>query len=346
MLRISRVEEQLASLAKPALERIEQLHLAQDDCLVICSGFEDRALGFLRSATLTQTGSFRTVVINYLPFIKENRESQIQEICRSARLDTDTLIYDRQNPLGFGDRFSEVISSVRGRLYVDISGMSRLLIAQILVALSSTPSGFLRRSVLYAEALEYPPEKTEVEQAIENSRVDPLSSIMLLSSGVFDVTILPELSSLSLDGQQTRLVIFPSFNTDQLTALRTELQPSRYSIIHGIPPAHENGWRTEAIAKLNHIESLQGEESHSTSTLDYRETLDCLLEIYRKHGSIERILVAPTGSKMQTVATGLFRSFIRDVQIVYPTPGLFPSPANYTVGTKQLFRLMLDDYVL
>ena len=201
-------------------------------------------------------------------------------------------------------------------------------------------------SILYSEASEYPPSKGDVEEAIAKSGVDPLYSILLLSSGVFDVTIVPELSSTAPGGQQTRLVTFPSFNTDQLTALRTELQPSRYSVIHGVPPAPENLWRKDAIATLNHTDSLEAEESYSTSTLDYRESLNCLLQIYATHGATERILIAPTGSKMQAVAVGILRSFVSDVQIVYPTPRTFTSPTSYTIGVKQLYNLPLDTFSL
>jgi hypothetical protein len=207
-------------------------------------------------------------------------------------------------------------------------------------------AGFERTTVLYAEAAEYPPNKEEVQEELTKSDVDPLYSIMLLSSGVFDVMVIPELRSISLDGQQTRLVAFPSFNTDQLTALRTELQPSRYSIIHGDPPASDNKWRTDAIAKLNHIDNLKGEEIFTADTLDYRETLDRLLETYHLHGATERILIAPTGSKMQAVAVGIFRAFVKDVQIVYPTPREFTSPSSYTLGVKKRFQLPLDPFAL
>jgi hypothetical protein len=174
-------------------------------------------------------------VIEYLPEVRENRISEIEEICRDSRLRQRVAKYDRRDPAGFGDVFLGEVGSVTGRLYIDVSGMSRLLVVQLLVALGSRDSCFLRCSVLYSEASEYPPSRGEVEDTIAKSGVDPLYSIMLLSSGVFEVTIVPELSSVSPGAQQTRLVAFPSFNPDQLTALRTELQPSRYSILHGVP---------------------------------------------------------------------------------------------------------------
>jgi len=345
MLRISKIDEELAALQKPALEPADSLKLDSGDCLVLCAGFEDRAVAFLKDAA-SQSGRFRVLLIDYLPFMNENRRSQIHDICRAAGIAYSVLTYDRQDPSGFGDSFPNALGPVHGRLYIDVSGMSRLLIVQILVSLGIRTFGFSRTTVLYAEATEYPPNHQEVREALSKSDVDPLYSIMLLSSGVFDVMVVPELLSISLDGQQARLIAFPSFNTDQLTALRTELQPSRYSIIHGDPPAPENKWRTEAIAKLNHTDNLKGEEDFTTDTLDYRETLNRLLEIYRLHGATERILIAPTGSKMQTVAVGIFRAFVRDVQIVYPTPSAFTSPTSYTIGVKKRYQLPLDSFAL
>jgi hypothetical protein len=344
MLRISKIDEELAKLQKPALETVDSLKLQSGDVLVLCAGFEDRALAFLKNIISHHLSQFKVLLINYLPFMNENRGAEIRDICRTANVSCSELTYDRQNPYEFGNSFLDTLGPVHSRLYVDISGMSRLLIVQILVSLWNTVGGFGRTTVLYTEAARYPPDYEEVQGALTKSDVDPLYSIMLLSSGVFDVMVVPELLSISLDGQQTRLIVFPSFNTDQLTALRTELQPSRCSIIHGDPPALENKWRTEAIAKLNHVDNLKGEENFTANTLDYRETLDRLLEIYRVHGATERILIAPTGSKMQAVAVGILRAFVRDVQIVYPTPREFSSPKSYTLGVKNLYLLPLDSF--
>jgi hypothetical protein len=55
----------------------------------------------------------------------------------------------------------------------------------------------------------------------------------------------------------------------------------------------------------------------------------------------DRIVVAPTGSKMQAVAVGLFRSVMYDVQIVYPTPQIFIAPHEHTIGIRQLYKVDL-----
>ena len=70
--------------------------------------------------------------------------------------------------------------------------------------------------------------------------------------------------------------------------------------------------------------------------------MTALLDIYDKYSVMERIIIAPTGSKMQTVAVGIFKAFMDDIQIVYPTPRLFPEPKEYTKGARQLYILNLD----
>ncbi len=173
---------------------------------------------------------------------------------------------------------------------------------------------------------------------------DSFYSAMFLSSGIFELTVVPELSSVSLEGQSIRVVAFPSFNPDQLAALRTEVQASFFTLIHGIPPLQENAWRPQKIKVLNRTEEIANREDIEVSTLEYQETLMALLDIYDEYGVMERIIIAPTGSKMQTVAVGIFKAFMDDIQIVYPTPRLFPEPKEYTKGARQLYLLNLDSF--
>jgi hypothetical protein len=340
---VTRIDERLATLTKPILSPTGQFELNSDDCLVVCAGFEDRALGILKNAVAV-TSAFKVVIVNYQPFLACNRLGDIRELCRKAELNPIETTYDRESPAGFGATLLGAVNGVRGRIFLDVSAMSRLLIVQCLAALASRAAGFRGCVVAYAEATDYPPSPSEVEQALKQASEDPIHTILLLSSGVFDVTIVPELSSTSIGGAQTRLVVFPTFSADQLTALLNELGPSTLTMINGVPPSAQNQWRTEAIAKINRLDSMP-HEGLNTSTLDYRETLDALLKLYARGSERERLLLSPTGSKMQSVAVGLFRAFVDDVQIVYPTPKQFRSPTNYTNGVGQLYTLPLDVFV-
>lgn len=344
MDRVKRVDDKLREIKKPELEQIDSLFIEKKDALILCAGFEDRALSTLKQQTISGNSGFTVFAFRYLPYVKENKSEEIKELCEKNAINMVELIYDRQNPAGVCNNLISLLTKIDGNIYIDISAMSRLLIVQLIVCLRRSHRGLENVIILYTEASEYPPKEDEVGSVITESGSDSVYRIMFISSGVFEVTIVPELSSVSLPGQPIRLVTFPSFNRDQLAALRGELQPSSFSFIHGIPHLSENAWRPKVIKKLNHIEEISQREDMNASTLDYRETLDRLLEIYSKHGVMERIILSPIGSKMQSVAVGLFKAFIDEIQIVYPTPRSFVSPSKYTQGVRASYILNLKSF--
>jgi hypothetical protein len=342
-LTVQTPNEWLAALAKPGFERITQYMMAPDDWLIICAGFEDRALAVLQNAVSIQR-PFNVLLVHYEPHFQENKSDIIRKIIQDAGVNVSEVTYDRQEPAGVGSAMLEKLSVCRGRIFVDVSAMSRLLIVQVLVALGTRPAGFANCFVAYAEARDYSPNQGEAEAELTKSESDPCLSILFLSSGVFDVTVVPELSSFAPTGTQTRLVAFPSLDAHHLTSLRNEIQPSRFSFIEGVPPSPQNKWRQQVISSINKLDKIPDAERFQTSTLDYRETLDCLLKVYADHGERERLLVSPTGSKMQTVAVGIFRALIEDVQIVYPTPVSYLKPDAYTFGIGPLHLLPLAQF--
>jgi len=336
-------DEILAAIPKPQLETVKRFTLSPEDWLVICAGFEDRALAVLDSAAADKT-PFNVVLVLYEPFVAQNRTKDIQKICRNRGIKVVQLSYNRQEPAGFGNTLAETLPVSGGRVFIDVSGMSRLLIVQALVALKKSPRKFSNCFVAYAEAQDYPPTQEEANASLAKSDSDPSFSIFFLSSGVFEVTLVSELSSEAPAAVQTRLVAFPSLDAHQLTALRAELQPSRLSFIEGVPPGSHNEWRLNAIAAANGLDQIQNAERYQASTLYYQETLARLLELYAKHGVHERLLISPTGSKMQAVAVGILRSFVEDVQIVYPTPRDFLKPERYTHGVGEMHLLALEPF--
>ena len=333
-----RVDERLNTIEWPNLERIESPAIAERDCLLLCAGFEDRATEALRRACDAGKNSFAVGLIKYLPVYPQNRIEEIRCIGRGANLRINEFTYDRRNPAGIGDTIKRFTYSF-DRVFIDISGMSRLLIVQTLVALLSTANRPV--IVIYAEAGNYPPSKDQVIRDRDNTGAT--SSPSYLSSGIFEIATTPELSSISMLGENIRLVTFPSFDSAHLGNLLQELQPTYTDLIYGISPAEKNVWRMQAIRELNRpiLNSIQESKDYMASTLDYTETLRILLQIYGQRSMFDRIVVSPTGSKMQAVAVALFRAALYDVQIVYPTPQIFTEPDRYTLGVRQLYLIDL-----
>lgn len=341
-MRVTRIDEKLKALSKPGVESISVLPLESSDALIFCAGFEERANEVLKKLCEAKKRISQILIVQYVPENKNNMASEAIHLCSELGINAEVFIYDRENPQGFGGKTVSFFENFSGRIYIDISGMSRLLIVQLLVEMKKRPNSLNQVSLLYTEAKTYPPTKEEAEEALRNREQNPHELMLLISAGVLDICVVPELSSTSMNGQPSRLVAFPSFNPDQLNALRSSIQPSYLTYIHGIPPDDSLKWRPEIIRKLNLLESSPLLEEFDSSTLDYRGTLDVLLTIYQNHGVIEKIIVAPTGSKMQAVAVGIFKSFFSDIQIVFPASNQFASPEKYTQGVNAMYRLPLD----
>ena len=330
-----RPDEQLSLIDWPELEPIYDIVLGSGDCFMVGAGFENRALaGLERACKMSQ--DFHVALVRYLPKIEENQEVACLALCKESGLGVKEFVYDRERPPSIGPLLASYLSRF-DRVFMDISGMSRLLIVQAIVALIESRVKF---HILYAEAETYPPLQEEYEEA----RTCDGPSPSFISSGIFEIVSSPELSSVAMLGGAIRLISFPSFDPIQLSNLVQEVQPTHTNIVHGIPPSEEMAWRTEAIDQLNKstMGALQRVEIHKASTLDYRETLNLILELYRKYSAFDRILIAPTGSKMQAVAIGILRGALADLQIVYPTPLQFVNPDRYTEGVKQIFHLVVD----
>ena len=310
--------------------------------MVVCAGFEDRAVEALKRICASGKTDISIGVINYLPPYKENKTEEILNLAGESNFHVEKFVYNRQDPAGIGEKLCEFAKSFN-RIFIDISGMSRLLIVQALVALIPEKRPI---TIIYSEAENYPPSREEFDKNPPDANAGAIMSY--LSSGIFDIAITPELSSVSMQGAPVRLLAFPSFDHIQLKNLLHELQPTYANIIHGIPPEEKNKWRTEAVRKLNqpNLNSLHKPVDYYVSTLDYRKTLMQLLDVYAERSMFDRIVVAPTGSKMQSVAVGLFRAVLYDIQIVYPTPHTFDDPNQYTTGVRQLYALDLPENII
>jgi len=119
MNRILRIDERLAALTKPKMESFETVSLGRGDILVVCAGFEERAVGVLRQAVQTGTG-FKVLIVDYLPPYPDNRIDELMNLCRDSKLEWDRVTYDRQNPAGFGEILVHRLLSSPHRIFLDI----------------------------------------------------------------------------------------------------------------------------------------------------------------------------------------------------------------------------------
>ncbi len=204
-------------------------------------------------------------------------------------------------------------------------------------------------TLFYAEAKIYNPSREAYESA-KNDRRFHRPSIQVYT-GVGAVIRVARLSSVAMQGEPAAAIMFMSFNELLTQSLLSSVYPSRLFLVNGRPPEHK--WREEATAWIH--EDLRSEwpqrdnevmrtsrsklplPKRVTSTLKYSETCDVLLGLYWMLAENYRIILAPTGSKMQTVGCFLAKALHPDIQIEYPTPkGFLPL---YSEGKGQTWSI-------
>ena len=198
-----RSDEELSLMDWKDLEPIDHIVLSSGDCFVAAMGFEARALAGLKRACEASQG-FHVALVRYLPTIDENQETAFLKLSEACGLKVQEFKYDRERPSGIGPLLADY-GSYFDRVYVDISGMSRLLIVQTIVALVQKRKEF---HILYSEAKVYPPLEKDYKEARAGDRPSPA----FISSGIFEIVSSPELSSVSMLGSAIRLISFPSFD--------------------------------------------------------------------------------------------------------------------------------------
>ena len=334
----------------PALRSCDRLSLDKGDVVIHAPGFEERTMAI--AETVESMTKADAILLDYLPFNAKNRLRDVRHAL-SARgieiVDDDLLIYDRFEPGDFEQRLRTrlLAHGARGAV-VDISTMSKLA---IMLVLSVCRSLDLSVRVMYCEAQTYGPSQEDFESARREGRVHPPT--LQVFTGVHGVVRVDSLASVAMQGQPTAALVFMSFNDALTQVLLNTVYPGRLFLINGRPPVH--GWREEATAWIHDQVRREWEEDNpvedpakrsgipmpkrAVSTLEYRETVLLLLQLYWQLSANHRVLLAPAGSKMQAVGCYLVKALHPDIHIEYPSPEGFAPAYSVGMGARWLLDL-------
>ena len=333
----------------PVLETSVPVSVGKYDVVIHSPGFEDRTMAVVES--ILPTPEARVVLLDYRPFNPKNRLSDVRSALVSRGLliaDSDILEYDRFDPGDFEARLRlQLLANEAKHVVLDISTMSKLAILLILNVCRDLD---LAVTILYAEATSYGPSRDEFEKAKQQNEIH--RPTLQIFTGVHSVVRVSSLGSVAMQGQPTAALVFMSFNDALTQVLLNSVYPSRLFLINGRPPVHS--WREEATAWIHDQVRREWSEDNpvvntcdgsvplplrATSTLDYRETVSLLIELYWKLSATHRVLLAPAGSKMQAVGCFLVKALHPDIHIEYPSPeGFQPEYSSY-IATRWSLKL-------
>ncbi|HEX7155316.1 MAG TPA: hypothetical protein VF618_27870 [Thermoanaerobaculia bacterium] len=345
-------DEVTATAIFDRLPRVQQgasFRLSDRDLVIHAPGFEDRTMA-ITDMVVAAHGA-RGILLDYHPANSANRLGDVRTALQSKGVSIspdDVVMYDRFAPSDFEARLArQIAASGARRVLIDISTMSKLA---ILLVLEVCRRANLHIVLLYAEAERYRPTQDEFSNArIANEIHQPSLQVF---TGVHGVVRVDSLASVAMQGQPTAAIVFMSFNDILTQVLLNTVFPGRLFLINSRPPVHS--WREAATAWIHAQVRAEWEEdnplspdSHSmparvTSTLDYRESVQLLLELYWGLSANHRVLLAPSGSKMQAVACHIIKSLHPDIHIEYPSPeGFVP---EYSSGVAALWSVDLGDW--
>ncbi|QLK25129.1 hypothetical protein HYG81_13645 [Natrinema zhouii] len=334
----------------PKITKFSQVDIDSPTSLVAVAGFEDRARAIFEEFSRRDDASLisSATSIQYEPFNSRNNINALKKGLSSLGISDDStqsMVFDRHDPNSFESDFSDFLDSIsENHVILDVSGMSKLL---IIISLQILAEKDFSVTIYYAEADKYHPREDEYTKKLQSSE-DSDRTPAFLTNGIYDIVTTRGLSSALGSDQSMVVVAFPTFNHQELMALTSELSPAQLVSIQGSPRMEKNQWRKESIRELN-----EGVESHiqvdwrETSTFNYRQTVEVLNHVYEDYSDKYRIVLAPTGSKLQTVGCHLFKYQHPDIQVVYPVTREFSE--TYSEGWDNTWGIVfesLDDAII
>lgn len=335
----------------PELRRCDHVSLEERDILIHAPGFEARTMALI-DATAGRPGATAILLKYHPPNDPRNRLADVRHglLARGLAIgENDILEYNRFEPGDFEQRLqARLLVHGARRAFVDISTMSKLA---IMLVLGVCRAADLDVRILYSEAANYGPTEEEFETARNNREIH--RPTLQVFSGIHGVVRVNSLASVAMQGQPTAALVFMSFNDALTQVLLNAVYPSRLFLINGRPPVH--AWREKATAWIhdqvrreweedNPVQPSIGSETvglprRRASTLDYRETVSLLLELYWELSVNYRVLLAPAGSKLQAVGCYLVRALHPDIHIEYPSAQGYLRSYSRDVGPRWILEL-------
>ncbi len=340
----------------PDLKLNEKVVIDKGEVFIHSPGFEDRTLGF-KNAVQFKMGSI-SILLSFIPFNSENKFGEVRSYLSSINLpiqDKDIIEYSRFEP---GDFESKIISRLREartrRVTIDISTMSKL---QIMLVLNACKNADVKVKIIYFEAKAYRPTIDEFEKCRKLDKIHQPS--IQIFDGVYGVVSASSLASVAMQGQPTAAIVFMSFNDILTQSILNSVYPCRLLLINGKPPVHK--WREEATAWIHDKLRKEWQEDNPTyydkrrgailpkravSTLYYKETVQLLLKLYWELSVDHRILLTPSGSKLQAVGCYLAKALHPDIHIEYSSPKGFVSGYSSGIGSWWVLDFLKIDELI
>ena len=311
----------------PKVRRVETLvdETKPLDVLILAAGFEDRAFhvlsnGIFSPGCLCVLVRYRNV-IGGLDQIASRFLSQAQEKFGPERV--TVLDLSHQDPHGYEDALFSCLARTSPRLGlvgIDVSGMPAYCVCSTLKAVRDLHVSS-EQLVFYSAAREYNPSHAEYLRLTSGDRdeIELLPRSMALEMA--EVLILRSFSGYRSHSARSCLAIFAGYEAHRANGMVEEVNPALLLLMYGRPGDERFAWRLDLSQRLHRkFERQRPTASEVVSTLEVKEALFVLDDYYDKLIDDYDLVVAPIGSKMNSVAAFLFWERYGETRIAFPIP--------------------------
>lgn len=323
-------------------------------CLVCIAGFEPRcytaANRFLNIGWKFQLGFCVHYEHEEMREVNEKHTDKLYESIRKLTNGKEpiNLQHEIQNfGVDFGDTLIRTLSSSglnlnspETTITFDISvGSSRLLLEGLCALLNTD----VKVNIVYSESGEYRPYFDEFLSELNQDRIGKSALPEFLSYGVDRVELIKRIPGINADARPTYLVTFPSFSPIRIGSVIEEISPSRVYWLFGVPHLVKNRWRIDAQRRY-HEDLIESFHRHCyVSTFDYRETLNVLENIYKKHNNEFTILISSLGSKLQKVGQTIFHLLRPEVGAIASIPRVWDPHRYSSEKAREVYLIQLGE---
>jgi hypothetical protein len=338
-------------LSLPYISPLDKKFDSTKRLLVLSEGFEERSLSFISEC--------KNIVFNRIIICKYNqaRESKYEQLVSILSLNHENpkpveIEFNRFVPFEFENNFQSEVSDINNfdEVVVDISVMSKYLIMQIMYILSCF-TGRLR--IVYTEPISHAPSKEDYEKHkidLARAAVLPDDISLFPSSGVHNVIRTPLLTSTVMQKSPVLLVSFLSFNEQLIRSLLLDFSPMHLYLVNSYSQYYQ--WKEQAMLDIHKhiIKEYQNDNpltegllSRRTNMINYQDTFDLLAGIYSEHCIDSRIVLSPTGTKMQALGCALIKICCPDIHIEYPTPESYYVDGYSSSKIRQIHQVVFNN---
>jgi len=338
----------------PEIRSLGKDDLHDCDIFVSTLGFEQRAPTLVTEFSQAGSLSKANVVLIEYPTNERDNEANLKYFQAAA-----------DNAAGFhrirysrGDYFSRLTHTLaaisRGsgtRVVFDITTCSSYVFYPTMKALMELDADL---TLIYSEASTYYPSREEWELVAQEANletslfIEAFEKAEFQSIGVEDVYSSSLFNEMNPANRPTAFVAVPNFSAARMNALVTRDQEmnktsarNTYWLI-GEPPSSENHWRIEAIRLTNNLKVVDNTKSRLVSTLEYKEMIKALEEIWLETKHSYYLSIGTLGSKMQHVGTFFFLYLHKDVGLLLTEPKTFRG-TRYSSGAGQAWQLCFGE---